>query len=264
MNPLLLIIEESENVQHYLAEVCRKALPDSEILTATNGCTGLQLAQIRTPRIVVLNSVLAGLDGFEVCRRIKSDPTTAFIQVLLIADELETESNHAHGANSGVDGFLLKPFNSVELILQVRSLFRWWEAEKKNRDRIEGLVAMRTAALMEGIDRLRQEVAQRRGAEADRDKMVRELQHALSEVKTLRGLLPMCCNCKKIRDNQGLWNEIEQYILQHSEAQLTHGICPDCVKALYPNLFHDKEVKLLHASKRRCAVEQPPCETKGA
>ena len=63
-----------------------------------------------------------------------------------------------------------------------------------------------------------------------------ELQKALSEVKTLRGFLPICSSCKKIRDDTGYWNRLEAYIHDHTEAQLSHGICPDCAEKLYPDL----------------------------
>jgi GAF domain-containing protein len=63
-----------------------------------------------------------------------------------------------------------------------------------------------------------------------------ELEQALNEVKTLQGLMPICASCKKVRDDQGYWSEIEQYVEEHSKAQFSHGICPDCVKRLYPNL----------------------------
>jgi hypothetical protein len=63
-----------------------------------------------------------------------------------------------------------------------------------------------------------------------------ELQKALSEVKTLRGFLPICSSCKKIRDDTGYWNQLEAYIHNHTDAQLSHGICPDCAEKLYPDL----------------------------
>ncbi len=63
-----------------------------------------------------------------------------------------------------------------------------------------------------------------------------ELENALVEVKALSGMLPICASCKKIRDDQGYWNEIADYISEHSEAEFTHGICPNCAKKLYPNI----------------------------
>jgi hypothetical protein len=64
-----------------------------------------------------------------------------------------------------------------------------------------------------------------------------ELEKSLEQIKVLSGLLPICCNCKKIRDDEGYWSEIEQYFNSHSDLQLTHGICPECVMKLYPELY---------------------------
>jgi glucose-6-phosphate-specific signal transduction histidine kinase len=65
----------------------------------------------------------------------------------------------------------------------------------------------------------------------------RKLQKALSEVKTLSGLIPICASCKKIRDDKGYWGAVESYISEHSDASFTHGICPDCMKRLYPEYY---------------------------
>ncbi len=62
------------------------------------------------------------------------------------------------------------------------------------------------------------------------------LEKALTQIKTLRGLLPMCASCKKIRDDSGYWKQIESYLHEHSDAKFSHGICPDCAKELYPNV----------------------------
>lgn len=71
-------------------------------------------------------------------------------------------------------------------------------------------------------------------AEEKREELVRELQEALAKVKQLSGLLPICSACKKIRDDKGYWQQIEAYIHEHSDAEFSHGICPECFKALYP------------------------------
>ena len=63
------------------------------------------------------------------------------------------------------------------------------------------------------------------------------LEVALSQIRTLSGLLPICAKCKKIRDDQGYWNQIETYIHDHSDAKFSHGICPECCKKLYPELW---------------------------
>jgi integral membrane sensor domain MASE1 len=79
-------------------------------------------------------------------------------------------------------------------------------------------------------------VSERNRMEAKREAVLLELQHAHEHIKALRGLLPMCASCKKIRDDEGYWDYVENYIHTHSEATITHGLCPDCVKKLYAQL----------------------------
>jgi hypothetical protein len=69
----------------------------------------------------------------------------------------------------------------------------------------------------------------------EKTEAIEGLNKALEEVKTLSGFLPICASCKKIRDDKGYWNQIEAYISEHSEAQFSHGICPECTKTLYPD-----------------------------
>jgi PAS domain S-box-containing protein len=77
------------------------------------------------------------------------------------------------------------------------------------------------------------DITLRKRVEDERRKLLHDLHDALTKIKRLRGLLPICASCKKIRDDKGYWNELEAYILEHSEAEITHGICPDCMKKLY-------------------------------
>ncbi len=77
-------------------------------------------------------------------------------------------------------------------------------------------------------------------AAQDKERLILQLQEALAQVKTLRGLLPICSSCKKIRDDRGYWNQLETYIGAHSDAQFTHGICPECAQKLYPDYYENK------------------------
>jgi PAS domain-containing protein len=81
---------------------------------------------------------------------------------------------------------------------------------------------------------LLRDVTARKQADEERERLVFELQNALVSVKTLRGLLPICANCKKVRDDAGYWHDVEEYVANHSEAEFSHGLCPDCMKKLYP------------------------------
>ena len=77
----------------------------------------------------------------------------------------------------------------------------------------------------------------RKKIELEREKLISELQEALANIKTLRGLLPICAGCKKVRDDKGYWNQIESYVKAHSEAEFSHSLCPDCAKELYPEYY---------------------------
>jgi hypothetical protein len=79
-----------------------------------------------------------------------------------------------------------------------------------------------------------------RMAEVERLRLIRDLQRALAEVTTLSGMLPICSQCKKIRDDKGYWNQIETYISSHSAANFTHGLCPDCARDLFPEVFKER------------------------
>lgn len=100
------------------------------------------------------------------------------------------------------------------------------EAEKELhaiRDDLRLLVAQKTAALNRSLE--------------EQDQALLELAHAIARIKVLDGLVPICSNCKKIRDDHGFWNLLEDYISAHSDAQFSHGICPDCIEELYPKVW---------------------------
>jgi hypothetical protein len=82
----------------------------------------------------------------------------------------------------------------------------------------------------EGISVLFRDISERRNAEGERERLIRELQAALTDVRTLRGLIPICAWCKKIRNDYGYWERLELYLKKHSEADFTHGMCPECAK----------------------------------
>ncbi len=80
------------------------------------------------------------------------------------------------------------------------------------------------------------DITDRKRAEEEREKLINELQEALKEIKTLRGILPLCSYCKKIRNDKGFWEQVDVYIHKYSQADISHSICPDCAKEHYPDL----------------------------
>jgi PAS domain S-box-containing protein len=92
-----------------------------------------------------------------------------------------------------------------------------------------------------GIVGIARDITEHKRAEAERERLIKELQDALADIKTLSGLVPICANCKKIRDDKGYWNQLEGYIQAHSQAKFSHGVCPDCMQKLYPDYLRKKE-----------------------
>ena len=90
---------------------------------------------------------------------------------------------------------------------------------------------------LEGTVHVARDISQQKLAEEEKEKLIIDMRNALSKVKQLSGFLPICASCKKIRDDQGYWNQIESYIRDHSEAEFSHGICPECAKKLYPKEY---------------------------
>jgi hypothetical protein len=96
---------------------------------------------------------------------------------------------------------------------------------------------LRNLEIEKAHEKIKAEIQERIVAQAEKDNLIIELEHALGEVKILSGLIPICSSCKRIRDDKGYWNQLESYIRDHSDAEFTHSICPECQAKLYPDLF---------------------------
>ncbi len=158
------------------------------------------LQEADAPRLAILDWLMPGMNGIEVCRQVRGRPRALPIYLILLTSR-KGQEDKIQGLRSGADDYVTKPFDREELRARVQ-------------------VGIRVLELQ--------------GALADR---VRELEAALSSVKTLQGLLPICSYCKKIRDDRNYWQQVEGYISDHSKVQFSHGICPDCyVQIVQPEL----------------------------
>jgi CheY-like chemotaxis protein len=174
-----------------------------EILAATSGREALEIAARQIPDMIILDIIMPVMSGYEVLRNLKQNPSLKEIPVVFITT-LDKEDQETRGLALGAVDYIPKPFNITIVKLRVRTQLEL----KRQRD----ILTQRNA----------------------------ELQKALVEIKTLSGLLPICASCKKIRDDQGYWTQLESYISEHSEAEFTHGCCPDCMKKLYPDFYAKK------------------------
>lgn len=134
-------------------------------------------------------------------------------------------------------GTLISRFVISIFALPFLYVYLHWQSIKKGieiENRPVLSILKQVAEIKRELSIAQQEIERRKAAEKERDRVIQELQQALTEVKTLRGLLPICSNCKSIRDDKGYWKGIERYIQEHSLVQFSHSICPECATKLYP------------------------------
>jgi CheY-like chemotaxis protein len=164
-----------------------------KIMAAKNGEQALRAVEgDLLPDLILLDIMMPGIDGYEVCKRLKENPRTADIPIIFVTAVTEIE-DAARGFRAGAVDFVQKPLNPVMV-----------------KARVALHIKLHTTMLA--------------------------LKNALSEVKKLSGLLPICMHCKKIRDDSGYWNQIEQYLAQHSDTQFSHGICQECEEKYYSDI----------------------------
>jgi len=186
----VLIAEDDRVTGEILARTLKRW--DHETTLVTDGSTAWSFLKATTlPTLAILDWMMPGLDGPDVCRRVRAELPDANMYLLLVTAR-EGRGDVVAGLDAGADDYIIKPFDPEELRARVG-------------------VGMRMLGLQ-------QKLAER----------VAELQTALSNVKQLRGLLPICSYCKRIRGDDQYWIQVEGYIAEHSDAQFSHGICPAC------------------------------------
>ena len=144
-------------------------------------------------------------------------------------------------------------FRPSEVYYQTRKMWQAWMVlagsllltilvtfYMRHKVRYTGEIEQRVVIQAQTNRQLEKEISERIAAEAQRDETILNLQQALKEVKTLRGILPICSYCKKVRDDKGYWERVDVYIHKHSQADISHGICPDCQKQYYPE-YHARK-----------------------
>jgi CheY-like chemotaxis protein len=223
--PRILAVDDNADSLVTLGAVLREALPGCTLLAASDGSLALQRAAAEDPDVVLLDIVMPGMDGYMVCALMKQDERLRDIPVVFLTALRTDRQSRIRALEAGGEAFLSKPLDEQELVAQVLAM-----AKIKAANRLRSLEKERLADLVEERTReLREELAERaRTAEA--------LQKALDDIRTLRGILPICANCKSIRDDLGYWKKVEAYLREHTEAEFSHGICPECMKKLYPGL----------------------------
>lgn len=152
------------------------------------------------PKLAVLDWMMPGLDGVEVCRKIRELKSDEPVYIILLTSR-DAKADIVNGLQAGANDYIVKPYDAEELQVRINV----------------GRKVVELQASLAG--------------------RIAELQAALSQIKTLKGLLPICMYCKKIRDDKQYWQQVEQYVSNNTEAQFSHSICPDCYqKYVQPEL----------------------------
>lgn len=172
-----------------------------EVISTSDGLEAWNALQTENPPpLAILDWMMPGMNGIEFCRKLRQIQTHTPVYVILLTSKGQQE-DVIEGLEAGANDYIRKPFDRGEL-----------------RARIQ--VGERVVELQLAL--------------ADR---VRVLEEALNKIETLHGLLPICSYCKKIRNDQNYWQQLETYIAQHSGAEFSHGICPECLeKYIKPQL----------------------------
>jgi len=163
-----------------------------ETLVAQNGEEAWRiLQQPDAPQLVVLDWMMPGLDGLEICRHVRGLDATRRAYVIMLTS-VEGKQNLVTALEAGADDYLVKPFNHAELKARLQVGLRVLKLQTELSDRVA------------------------------------ELETALADIQALHGLLPMCSYCKKVRNDQDYWQQVESYLESQADVQFSHGICPDC------------------------------------
>jgi DNA-binding response OmpR family regulator len=192
----VLIAEDDLTSRKLLEGVLKKW--EFEVVSTRDGKEAWAAFQAEgAPRLAILDWMMPGLDGVELSRRIRRLETRDPAYIILLT-ALEQAENIVTGLDAGANDYVTKPFNSDELRARIRVGQRVLELQSSLAERVD------------------------------------ELEEALSHIKTLQGIIPICSFCHKIRNDQESWQRVDQYISEHSDAQFSHGLCPECLDKHYP------------------------------
>ena len=165
-----------------------------EVIATNDGLEALKVLRAEnSPPLAIVDWMMPGMDGVEFCRQIRKVQTLTPTYIILLTSKGQQEDVVA-GLEAGANDYIRKPFEREELRARIR--------------------------VGERVVELQSALAER----------VIMLEEAIVKIKNLQGLLPICSYCKKIRNDQDYWEQIETYVTDHSQAEFTHGICPDCVE----------------------------------
>ena len=217
--PAILIVDDDAITRTLLKNMLHSD-GYTDLVDVDSGEAALDAVAQRSPDLILLDIQLPGIEGYEVCRIIREEHGNDDVPIVMITGaEAESDTALTTSFRTGATDFISKPVRPLELLSRVRAAL----------------------SIKQARDALKQELERRIIAEQEKERTIAELQEALQTIKTLNGLLPICASCKKVRDDSGYWSQIENYICDHSDAEFSHSICPECTEKYMKELAAAKE-----------------------
>lgn len=231
--PNILVVDDSATQVLELQEILEAG--QCRVTTAGDAAQALvRLEDPEVPDVIISDVVMPGQSGYDLCRKVKADPRLREIPFILLTS-LADRMDIIRGINAGADSYLVKPCDRgllmarVQYVLTNRRLRREGMPPSSVRISLGGQEHQLNTDRIQLLDMLLATYDEALKEKEELEKTNRELRQALAQVQTLEGLIPICAWCKKVRDDQGYWQQVEVYVHRHSRADFSHGICPDCL-----------------------------------
>lgn len=236
--PRILVVEDSLTQAQHLKHILQEA--NFLVDLVSNGTPALEYLENTIPTIIISDVLMPGMSGFQLCSKIKLDHRFSYIPVMLLTSLADPE-DIIHGLESGADNFITKPFQKEYLLSQVdymianariRKFSRVHHSEMPNMGMeifFGGKKHYIQSSQLQILDLLFSTFDAYVQKNIELEEKNRRLSDKFERIKTLQGLIPICSNCKKIRDDDGYWQQVEFYLSTHSDADFNMSICPQCL-----------------------------------
>lgn len=228
---LILIVEDSLPQAVFLRRILEKS--NYDVALASNGAEALDVLALRRPALIISDVMMPVMDGYTLCQRVKATEPFRDVPFMLLT-ALADPQDIFKGLESGADFYSLKPYDGATLLQRVENILDTTCAQytPNSQSGVDVSYAGQKYSINAGrsqiIDLLLATFENITRKNSELTEANRKLTEALEANKTLRGLIPICGYCKKIRDDRGYWSQVESFVAKHSEAKFSHGICPTC------------------------------------
>jgi sigma-B regulation protein RsbU (phosphoserine phosphatase) len=183
-----------------------------DVIAVEDGLKALESLQKEVPDMVITDWMMPDLDGVQLSHQVRELNLPSYVYIILLT-ALTDKQRIIEGLDAGADDYVTKPYDKTELLSRVKAGERVIQLEKTLLQKNQ------------------------------------ELSQALAQVKQLKGIVPICMHCKKIRNDENYWQQVEEYVAEHTEADFSHSICPECLEEYYPDYAKKKKARATEISR---------------